>query len=147
MGKMLKPKKPTIKKPALPKKPREPERYNHKGLIVVGEIYDDEFKAAIGLNPYEEFAIGILDGTNTKPGKLMIKKHGEMVFAPLSDTYDEDMIKYKEKLNVYEGKVKALQPKIDIYKAAMAEYELNLLDWKRQAAQEALQKAKSKLLN
>lgn len=136
MSKLIKPKKPTIKRPRLPRRPSEPNEYGqewHIGDVFTGCLND-------GLLGDEDWTV------ESELGMLFISvETGEISFTVKSDTYESEMEEYRKKMEEWEEKSKAVQPSIDRYEEVMAEYNVALLAWKKQQAEERLSKMREKI--
>lgn len=142
MNKIPRPKKPTIKKPSLPREPNEPA--NYKSPVEVAEVTEyfhckvkigKSFAALLGEEESLEFEI--------EGGWLEINEYC-IYFYPLNENYEEDLAKYEKNMISYRKKLKEYEPKVVEYEAKMAEYEVKLLEWKKHEAEQRLFAAQEK---
>lgn len=156
MGKLVKPKKPNVKKPRLPAKPREPKKTigatifeNEEWYCMLdehNELYDiipddavqykevnklvkraEKFLASLCKEGFEE------DGISLKVGNF---GNIDIHFPRLK--YDEELVEYKKKLAKWEEKVKDKKPELDKYDLAMKKYQIELHKWKIEKAHQEL---------
>jgi len=152
MGKMLKPKKPSIKKPRMPPKPKYPSEYINPINMKL-----DEYSMRYTRHPSKDTAAMlervakeglILENGNVKI-QFVSQKHGA---RPIVKFFAKDIgfkykvAEYNGKLITYNEKLIPLKPKFDEYNLKLAEYEYDLALYEKSQKEAVLIKAKAELI-
>lgn len=141
-----KPTKPKTKKPKLPPKPKEPQRFIHPKTFAIINRYSESYNVEKSLRcskekkitfENDEFHIEIDTGNKSNYPEIKVR-------IPDPD-YDNKLLNHQEKLVTYHEKMKAIKPELDKYQSVMAEYEYNLAKYKMQEKEAALKKIKKEV--
>lgn len=153
MGKLLKPKKPSIKKPSRPRKPKMPKKYIGGKKLQVRDYNDYSQHSDLVFN-----TIGDIKSSVTMTGDLfevqfirgLVGNHYDerqatLKISVINVNYKDMMETYIKKMITYHEKMKEVQPKLDAYNAKIAEYEYELALYRKEEAEQTLRTAKCKL--
>lgn len=163
MGRITKPKKPGVRKPALPKKPIKPDTHCNLFLGTLRFSWSQvkwDYSRNEGVKK-QYSAKSVQEELKTCSESFSIPKLGEeecgltvkgtgagnrsqdFFFSVPNPDYDSQMIKYKERLSVWKEKIAPLKDKIEAYESAMRDYEVQLNHWKIQEAQDKINELKN----
>lgn len=161
MGKLIKPKKPSVKRPRVPAKPKKPEEpEKHISVLMWHEdwfgdslwdsLEDKAFKYSFderdglyreSMKKIHGFLKFLSDNSPEKDG-ISFKKDsvgGASILFP-NPKYKKELKSWEENLVTWEGKVKGSKPRLEKYELAMREYKAKLHKWKIEKAREDLRK-------
>lgn len=167
MKRLVMPKRPSIKKPNVPRKPKKPSESIEVMAVDIDWLYDciydnsgelvppdDKYDVEGGYNienemlKFREQAIDFMkDLANLGFAKngisFKVGEHGCGYIHFPNPKYKEDLTKYNEKLSLWEEKTKDNRAKLKKYEAVIKEYKIQVHKWEIEKAHQEIAKLKN----